>query len=100
MGRIVMRLSMPHWQYAQLTVELSERASKMNCRRLLWQGPGQGAHEDHSGSERTVVELLNHLGAKGWELVSLQEHREGEGGPSYWEVARSVTIYTFKRLIT
>jgi hypothetical protein len=93
-----MSLAMPHWQYAQLTVELSERASKTACRRLLWQGPGQGAPEDHSSGDQAVVELLNRFGADGWELIGLQQQRESESGPSYWDVVRSVSIYTFKRL--
>jgi hypothetical protein len=67
---------------------------------LLWQGPDQGVHEEIPDRDETVLELLNPFGADGWELVGLQEHREGEDGPSYWDVIRSVTIYTFKRLAT
>jgi hypothetical protein len=46
---------------------------------------------------QTVPELLTRFGADGWELVALQEHREGGMGTSYWDAICSVATYTFKR---
>src|SRR5207249_9830513 len=42
-------------------------------------------------------ELLTRFGADGWELVVLQEHREGGMSNSYWDAVCSVATYTFKR---
>ena len=55
--------------------------------------------ENYSDSDKTVLELLNRFGADGWELVRLQDYREGGDGSSYWEAARLLTVYTFKRLV-
>ena len=44
-----------------------------------------------------MLELLNRFGADGWELAGLQDYREGGDGSSYWEAARLLTVYTFKR---
>jgi hypothetical protein len=44
-----------------------------------------------------VPELLNRLGADGWQLAGLQDYREGGDGSCYWEAARPLTVYTFTR---
>ena len=44
-----------------------------------------------------MLELLNRFGADGWELVGLQDYREGGDGSSYGEATRLLTVYTFKR---
>ena len=85
------------WQYAQLTITVDGRASEENGRTILWHGPGQGVGENYSDSGQTVPELLNRFGADGWELVGLQDYREGGAGRSYWDAARLLTVYTFKR---
>ena len=46
-----------------------------------------------------MLELLNRFGGDGWELAGLQDYREGGDGSSYWEAARLLTIYTFKRQV-
>ena len=46
-----------------------------------------------------MLELLNRFGVGGWESAGQQDYREGGGGTSYWEAARLLTVYTFKRLI-
>jgi hypothetical protein len=56
--------------------------------------------ENYSDSEHTVLELLNRFGADGWELAGLQDYRESGDGSSYWEAARLLTVYTFKRPIS
>jgi hypothetical protein len=86
---------MTAWQYAQLTV--TRHPLWDDARTVLWQGPGQGVGEDYSGSNRTVLELLNRFGADGWELAGVQEHREGGDGSSRWDTSRLTTVYTFKR---
>jgi hypothetical protein len=53
--------------------------------------------ENYSDRDDTVPELLNRFGAYGWELAGLQDFREGGDGSSYWEAARLLTVYTFKR---
>jgi hypothetical protein len=55
--------------------------------------------ENYSDTEHIVLELLNRFGADGWELAGLQDYREGGDGSSYWEAARLLTVYTFKRPI-
>ena len=55
--------------------------------------------ENYSESDQTVLELLNRFGAGGWELAGLQDYREGGDGSSYWEAARLLTVYTFKRRV-
>jgi hypothetical protein len=47
-----------------------------------------------------VLELLNRFGADGWELSALQDYREGGDGSNYWEAARLLTVYTFKRPVS
>ena len=88
---------MPCWQYAQLTITVDGRALQGGTRTILWHGPGQGIGENYSDSDQTVLELLNRFGADGWELAGLQDYREGGDGSSYWEAARLLTVYTFKR---
>ncbi len=85
------------WQYGQLTITVDSRASAEKGRIVLWHGPGQGVGENYSDDSQTVAELLNRLGADGWELAGLQEHREGGREDSYWDAPWSLTIYTFKR---
>lgn len=84
------------WQYAQLTITVDGRATQ-RTRTALWHGPGQGIGENYSDSDQTVLELLNRFGADGWELAGLQDYREGGDGSTYWEAARLLTVYTFKR---
>lgn len=78
---------MPCWQYAQLTVTVDGRATESG-RTILWHGPGQGVGENFSESRDSVVQLLNRFGADGWELVGMQDYREGGDCSSYWEATR------------
>jgi hypothetical protein len=76
---------MSGWQYARLTITVDGRAMQKDERTVLWHGPGPGTDQDCSDSGQTVSELLTRFGADGWELVGLQEHREGAmGSTSYW----------------
>ena len=61
---------MTAWQYAQLVVTHDSRGTE-DTRTILWHGPGQGIGENFSGSGQTVLELLNRVGADGWELVDV-----------------------------
>ena len=88
---------MLRWQYAQLTITVTGRASQEDNRKVLWQEPGRRASEEYSNTNQTIPELLNRFGADGWELVGLQEHCQGEIGASYWDSFWSTTTYTFKR---
>jgi hypothetical protein len=65
----------------------------------LWRGPGQGLGETFTDSGQSVLELLNRVGADGWELADREEREERADGPSYWDPNRTVTIYTFKNLV-
>ena len=49
---------MKHWEYLQIT-----RAYDVNTRSWSW--------EDDREASPTPLERLNHLGRKGWELVSV-----------------------------
>jgi hypothetical protein len=89
---------MSAWQYAQLTIRLEGRGGEDSC-TILWHGPGQGLGENFSDSGQTVLELMNRVGADGWELAGLEERREGGDGRTYWDAAWSLTTYTFKRLV-
>jgi|GEM_PF-1358459 len=89
---------MSAWQYAQLTIRLEGRGGEDSC-TILWHGPGQGLGENFSDSSQTVLELMNRVGADGWELAGLEERREGGDGRTYWDAAWSLTTYTFKRLV-
>jgi hypothetical protein len=84
------------WQYAQLTIIVDGHAAQKDKRTVLWHGPNQATGQDYSDTQ-TVPELLTRFGGDGWELVALQEHREGGMGNSYWDAVCSVTTYTFKR---
>ena len=88
---------MTAWQYAQLTITRDIRAGEIQA--ILWRGPGQGFRENFTDSGQSVLELLNRVGADGWELADRQEHQELDG-PSYWDPSRTVTIYTFNPMPT
>ena len=61
--------------------------------------PGQGVGENFTDSGQSVLELLNRVGADGWELADLEELQERGDGPSYWDPNWTVTTYTFKYLV-
>ena len=86
------------WQYAQLTITLDSR-SQERTRTIMWHGPDADLGEDLSGSDPRVLDLLNRVGADGWELTSQEEQREKREGHSYWDAAWSLTTYTFKRRV-
>jgi hypothetical protein len=88
---------MTAWQYAQLTITRDIRAGDIQA--IVWRGPGQGLGEDFTDGGQSVLELLNRVGADGWELADRQEYQERGDGPSYWDPNRTVTIYTFKNLV-
>jgi hypothetical protein len=50
--------------------------------------PGQGLGENFTDSGQSILELLNRVGADGWELADREERQEHGGGPSYWEPGR------------
>ena len=89
---------MSAWQYAQLTIRLKGRGGEASS-TILWHGPGQGLGENCSDDGQTVLELMNRVGADGWELAGLEERREGGDGRTYWDAAWSLTTYAFKRLV-
>jgi hypothetical protein len=88
---------MTAWQYAQLSITRDIRVGEIHA--ILWRGPGQGAGQNLTGGGQSVLELLNRVGADGWELVDREERQERGDGPSYWEPNWTVTIYTFKYLV-
>jgi hypothetical protein len=90
---------MPCWQYAQLTVTVDGRAME-GTPTILWHGTGQGVGENFSDSSESVVQLFDRFGADGWELIGMQDYREGGDGSSYWEATRLLTVYTFKRVVS
>jgi hypothetical protein len=65
----------------------------------LCRGPGQGIGENFTDSGQSVLELLNQVGADGWELADREERQDRGDGPSYWDPSTTVTIYTFKYLV-
>jgi hypothetical protein len=83
--------------YAQLTIMVDGRAVPEPKRTVLWHGPGPGTDQDCSDISQPVPELLTRFGSDGWELVALQDHREGGMRTSYWDRGCSVATYTFKR---
>jgi len=89
---------MKAWQYAQLSITRDIRAGEINT--ILWRGPGQGVGENLTGSGRSVLELLNRVGADGWELADREEHQERGDGPSHWDPNWTVTTYTFKYMVS
>jgi len=56
--------------------------------------------ENFTDSGHIVLELLNRVGADGWELADREEREERADGPSYWDPNRTVTIYTFNNPVT
>jgi hypothetical protein len=88
---------MTSWQYAQLSITRDIRAGEI--RTILWCAPGQGAGENFTGSGQSVLELLNRVGADGWELVDREERQERGDGSGYWDPNWTVTTYTFKYLV-
>ena len=88
---------MTAWQYAQLTITRDIHAGEIQA--IVWRGPGHGLGQDFTDSGQSVLELLNRVGADGWELADRQEHQERGNGPSYWDPNRTVTTYTFKNLV-
>ena len=85
------------WQYAQLRSPWTGARPGEDMRTIVWHGPGQGVGENYCDSGQTMPELLNRFGADGWELAGIQDYRDGGAGTSYWEAARLLTVYTFKR---
>jgi hypothetical protein len=65
------------WQYARLTIAVNVRAVP-GARTILWHGPGQGAGENYSDSDQTVLELLNRFEADSW-AASRTTARVGTG---------------------
>jgi hypothetical protein len=86
------------WQYAQLTITLDAQ-DQDHTRTILWHGPGGDVKENFTGSHLTVLQLLNKVGADGWELTSQEEHRPQSDDRSYWDAAWTLTTYTFKRRV-
>jgi hypothetical protein len=60
--------------------------------------PGR-ASANFTHSEQSVLELLNRVGADGWELTDREERQERGDGPSYWDPNWTVTTYTFKYMV-
>ena len=65
----------------------------------MWRGSGQGIGKNFTDSGQSVLELLNQVGADGWELADREERQDRGDGPSYWDPSTTVTIYTFKYLV-
>lgn len=61
--------------------------------------PWAGRRPDFTDSGQSVLELLNRVGADGWELADREERQDRGDGPSYWDPNWTVTIYTFKYLV-
>ena len=70
---------MTAWQYAQLTIARDIRAGQIQT--ILWRGPGQGLGENFTDSGQSVLELLNRVGADGWEMADREEREERADGP-------------------
>jgi hypothetical protein len=66
---------------------------------ILWRGPGQGLGEDFTDSGQSPLQLLNRVGAGGWELANREDREDRGDGSSYWDPSTAVTIYTFKNLV-
>jgi len=45
-----------------------------------------------------TLELLNWVGADGWELADRGQREERGDGSSHWDPSTAVTIYIFKDL--
>ena len=81
------------WQYARLTITVDGRdpmAPKLSSGMVRDKALGRT-------TRTAVTRCWNCFGGDGWELAGLQDYREGGDGSSYWEAARLLTIYTFKR---
>jgi hypothetical protein len=87
---------MPVWEYGQLTITSDVRA-ETQTRTILWHGPGERADGDLSGTNQTVLDLLNQFGADGWELAGIEEDRQGGHRATDWGATWSLVTYTFKR---
>src|SRR5580692_10870664 len=74
------------WQYAQLTI--------------TWHGPEGEVDDNFAGNQLTILQLLNQVGADGWELTSQEEHRPQSDDRSYWDAAWTLATYTFKRRVS
>jgi hypothetical protein len=74
-------------------------SAPVRCTRSSGAAPGQRLGENFTNSGQSVLELLNRMGADGWELADREERQEHGDGPSYWDPNRTVTIYTFKYLV-
>ena len=85
---------MTAWKYAQLTITRDIRAGDIQT--ILWRGPGQGLGENFTDSGQSVLELLNRVGADGWELAGHEERQERGERAGYWDPSQTVTICTFK----
>jgi hypothetical protein len=46
-----------------------------------------------------MLELLNRVGADGWELADRGQREERGDGSSHWDPSTAVTIYIFKNLV-
>ena len=90
---------MAAWQYAQLTITVDARTD-VHTRTILWLGPGAGLREDLSEGEQPVLDLLNLLGAAGWELAGVEEDRKGGNRGTDWGATWSLVTYTFKRPVS
>jgi hypothetical protein len=86
------------WQYAQLTITLDAQ-DQDHTRMIMWHGPEGEVEDNFAGSQLTVLQLLNQVGADGWELTSQEDHRPQSDGRSYWDAAWALTTYTFKRRV-
>ena len=65
---------MTAWQYAQLTIARDIRSGETQT--ILWRGPEQGSGENFTDSGQTLLELLNRVGADGWELAAREERTD------------------------
>jgi len=85
---------MTAWQYARLSITRDIRTGDIQT--IWWHGPGQGLGENFTGSGQSVLELLNRVGADGWELAGQEERQELSERTGYWDPSQTVTTYTFK----
>lgn len=68
-------------------------------RTIIWRGPRAGHGRKLLRDRAHSTGADDWFGADGWELAALREYREGGDRSSYWEAARLLTVYTFKRPI-
>lgn len=87
------------WQYAQLAITVDCRLQEP-ARTILWHGPDAGIDGNLSESGQTELEMLNELGADGWELAGVENDRQGGRRDSDWGATWSLTTYTFKRPVS